>query len=130
MTLLPKLGPLVPLPIPQPVFFGRPAEGYPWPFFGAALIPGTETADSACSDADRCRPLAAFLRALHEGDTAVAVDPARELPSDPMARRDMELRVPRTTERLAEIERLGCGARQRASARCSTPPSGWARLRP
>jgi len=82
MALLPRLAPLVPLPIPTPVFFGRPSDGYRWPFFGAALIPGTETADAACSDADRCRlarPLAAFLRALHDGDTAAAVDPAGEL---------------------------------------------------
>jgi aminoglycoside phosphotransferase (APT) family kinase protein len=110
MALLPRLAPLVPLAIPTPLFFGQPADGYPWPFFGAALIPGTETADGACSDADRCRlarPLAGFLRALHDGDTAAAVDPAGELPSDPMGRGDMELRVPRTAERLAEVERLG-----------------------
>jgi aminoglycoside phosphotransferase (APT) family kinase protein len=110
MALLPRLVPLVPLAIPTPLFFGQPADGYPWPFFGAALIPGTETADGACSDADRCRlarPLAGFLRALHDGDTAAAVDPAGELPSDPMGRGDMELRVPRTAERLADVERLG-----------------------
>jgi aminoglycoside phosphotransferase (APT) family kinase protein len=110
MALLPRLAPLVPLPIPTPVFFGRPADGYRWPFFGAPLIPGRETADAACSDAERCRlarPLAAFLRALHDGDTAAAVDPAGELPGDPMGRADMELRVPRTAERLAEVERLG-----------------------
>jgi aminoglycoside phosphotransferase (APT) family kinase protein len=110
MALLPRLAPLLPLPIPRPVFFGRPADGYRWPFFGAALIAGTETADSACSDADRCqlaRPLAAFLRALHHGGTAAAVDPASELPNDPMGRGDMKLRVPRTAERLAEVARLG-----------------------
>jgi len=110
MTLLPRLASLLPLPIPRPVFLGRPADGFRWPFLGAALIPGTETADSACSDADRCRlarPLAAFLRALHDGGTAAAVDPAGELPSDPMGRGDMKLRVPRTAERLAEVERLG-----------------------
>jgi aminoglycoside phosphotransferase (APT) family kinase protein len=53
MALLPRLAPLVPLPIPTPVFLGRPGDGYRWPFFGAALIPGGETADAACSDADR-----------------------------------------------------------------------------
>lgn len=110
MALLPRLAPLVPLPIPTPVFFGRPGDGYRWPFLGAALIPGKETADAACSDADRCRlagPLATFLQALHDGDTAAAVDPAGELPGDPMGRADMQLRVPRTAERLAELERLG-----------------------
>ena len=110
IALLPRLAPLVPLPVPVPVFVGRPADGYRWPFVGAALIPGKETADAACSDADRCRlarPLAAFLRALHDAHTAAAVDPAGELPGDPMGRADMELRVPRTAERLREIERLG-----------------------
>jgi aminoglycoside phosphotransferase (APT) family kinase protein len=110
MALLPRLAPLLPLPIPVPVFFGRPGDGYPWPFFGAALIPGTETADAACSDADRgrlARPLASFLRALHDGDTAAAVDPNGELPNDPMGRGDMKLRVRLTVERLAELERLG-----------------------
>jgi aminoglycoside phosphotransferase (APT) family kinase protein len=109
MALLPRLAPLVPLAIPTPVFIGRPADGCRWPFFGAALITGTEVADAACSDADRCRlarPLAVFLRALHDRDTAAAVDPAGGLPDDPMGRGDMELRVPRSTERLAEVERL------------------------
>ncbi|MBV8711298.1 MAG: phosphotransferase [Solirubrobacterales bacterium] len=110
MAVLPRLARLVPLPIPIPVFFGRPVDDYRWPFFGAALIPGMETADSACSDADRCRlagPLAGFLRALHDGDTAAAVDPTGELPSDPMGRGDMEQRVPLTEKRLSEVERLG-----------------------
>lgn len=109
MALLPRLAPLVPLPIPTPVFFGQPADGYRWPFFGASLIPGAEPADSGCSDADRCklaRPLAAFLRRLHDGDTAAAVDPAGALPTDPMRRGDMKLRVRGTAERLAEVERL------------------------
>jgi aminoglycoside phosphotransferase (APT) family kinase protein len=108
-ALLPLLAPLVPLPVPTPVFFGRPADGYPWPFFGAAQIPGMEIADSACSDADRsqlARPLAAFLRALHDRDTVAAVDPAGELPSDPMGRADMALRVPLTERRLSELDRL------------------------
>lgn len=110
MALLPRLAPLLPLPIPSPVFYGRPAMGYPWPFSGAALIPGMETADSRCGDGDRCRlarPLATFLRALHDDETAVTVDPAGELPTDPMGRADMQLRVPLTVERLAEVERLG-----------------------
>ena len=110
MALLPRLAPLVPLPVPRPVFFGQPADGYRWPFFGAELIQGTEMADASCSDAARCRlarPLAVFLRALHDGDTLAVLDPAGELPTDPMGRGDMQLRVPRTAERLAEVEQLG-----------------------
>ena len=40
--VLPKLAPRLPLPVPLPTFAGQPAEGFPWPFFGAELIPGVE----------------------------------------------------------------------------------------
>lgn len=53
------------------------------------------------------RPLATFLRALHDSETAATVDPACELSSDPMGRGDMALRVPRAAERMGEVERLG-----------------------
>src|ERR1700761_8530181 len=35
IALLPQLAPLLPLPVPDPRFAGRPSERYPWPFFGA-----------------------------------------------------------------------------------------------
>lgn len=35
MALLPLLAPLLPLPAPVPELVGTPADGYPWPFFGA-----------------------------------------------------------------------------------------------
>src|SRR5919198_4471622 len=47
LALLPRLAPLLPLPVPRPVFFGRPAAGFPWPFFGSALLPGREVCDVA-----------------------------------------------------------------------------------
>lgn len=110
LAVLPILAPLVPLSIPVPELAGRPAEGYPWPFFGSRLIPGREVADAALDDAARirlARPLGAFLRALHGDGTLAAVAARLELPVDPMGRVDMALRVPRTVERLAEAERLG-----------------------
>jgi aminoglycoside phosphotransferase (APT) family kinase protein len=106
LGVLPRLAPLLPLPIPTPVFLGRPAEGYPWPFFGALLIPGQEIADAALDDAARARlgrPLARFLRQLH----TVEVAEFAELPFDFNRRADMAFRVPRTRERLAEMKRLG-----------------------
>src|ERR671937_1906521 len=39
LAALPRLAPLLPLPIPTPVSFGRPRDGYPWPFFGASFLP-------------------------------------------------------------------------------------------
>src|SRR5207237_482580 len=68
VAVVPRLSPLLPLPVPTPVFVGRPAEGYPWPFFGAEFIPGHELADVRLDPAARtrlARPLATFLRTLH-----------------------------------------------------------------
>lgn len=53
VAILPGLAPLLPLPIPTPVFIGRPAHGFPWPFFGAPLLPGRELADLALDDTAR-----------------------------------------------------------------------------
>jgi aminoglycoside phosphotransferase (APT) family kinase protein len=104
LAVLPKLAPLLPLPIPDPVFRGRPAEGYPWPFFGSKLLPGRETCDAELDDAARLGvmlELAGFLRALH----AVKLD--EPLPVDANSRADMTKRVPLARGDLAELERLG-----------------------
>jgi aminoglycoside phosphotransferase (APT) family kinase protein len=107
LAVLPRLAPLLPLPIPTPVFRGVPAAGYPWPFFGAPLLPGDELPDANLDDAGRialARPLAGFLRALHHPATAAAVEP---LPADPWGRADMARRVPRALECLDELRGLG-----------------------
>jgi aminoglycoside phosphotransferase (APT) family kinase protein len=104
LAVLPLLAPLLPVPIPTPVFAGSPTGEYPWPFFGAPFLPGRELADAEPDDEARvrlARPLAAFLRALHT--TALDV----HLPVDFNRRTDMAWRVPKTVERLEEVERLG-----------------------
>jgi aminoglycoside phosphotransferase (APT) family kinase protein len=104
LAVLPKLAPLLPLPIPDPVFRGYPAEGYPWPFFGSELLPGRETCDAELDDAARLEvmlELAGFLRTLH----AVKLD--EPLPVDANSRADMTKRVPLARGDLAELERLG-----------------------
>jgi aminoglycoside phosphotransferase (APT) family kinase protein len=103
MATLPFLAPILPLPIPTPVFFGRPADAYPWPFFGSALLQGRETCDAALDDDARMAvalEIARFLRHLH------AVDLPHELPIDPNGRAAMERRVPLTREQLADVEGL------------------------
>ena len=50
LAVLPGLAPRLPAPIPAPVFVGRPALGYPWPFFGAELLPGIEAGEAALDD--------------------------------------------------------------------------------
>jgi aminoglycoside phosphotransferase (APT) family kinase protein len=109
VAALPRLAPRLPLPIPTPVHHGRPGAGYPWPFYGARFIPGREVADAALEDAERIRlaePLAGFLRALHSAESLAALRGV-PLAVDPLGRGDMDIRVPRARERLAEVERLG-----------------------
>jgi aminoglycoside phosphotransferase (APT) family kinase protein len=104
MELLPQLAPLLPLPIPNPTYLGRSSAEYRWSFYGAPFLPGRELAEVALDDEARialARPLAEFLRTLHGLELDV------DLPVDPVRRADMTFRVPKTRERLAELERLG-----------------------
>jgi aminoglycoside phosphotransferase (APT) family kinase protein len=104
LTVLPQLAPLLPLPVPRPVFVGRPDDDYPWPFFGCELLPGVEAGDAALDDEARIEvalQLAAFLRSLH----AVELDEA--LPVDFNGRTNMPKRAALAREELAELARLG-----------------------
>ena len=102
LAALPVLAPRVPLPIPDPVFVGRPVAEFPWPFFGAPYMPGREPLGlDEPTRAALARPLGEFLRALH---AAPAVDGLLE---DPMGRADMAVRVPKTLEQLGLVEAAG-----------------------
>jgi aminoglycoside phosphotransferase (APT) family kinase protein len=104
ISYLSELAQLVPLPIPQPTYVGEPSPEYGWPFYGAPLIPGRELPEAVLDDRQRValgHPLGSFLRALH--DSRLGAD----LPIDPVGRADMTFRVPRTRDRLAELEQLG-----------------------
>ena len=107
IALLPRLAPELPLPIPVPTLIGRPAEGYPWPFFGARLLPGREIADAPLGHARQAFgvALAGFLRALHAPSVVAALGAG--LARDPIGRADMTRRVPRTRERFATLASLG-----------------------
>ena len=103
-SVLPKLAPRVPLPIPLPAFTGEPTEEFAWPFFGAELIPGVEAGVAELDDEARVEiglELAGFLRALH------AVELDEPLPLDPNGRTDTAKRVGLAREDIAELERLG-----------------------
>jgi aminoglycoside phosphotransferase (APT) family kinase protein len=109
IELLPRLAPLLPLPIPEPLFAGRPDHGYPWPFLGMTFLPGCEPADVAPDDAMRARaarPLGALLHALHAPEL-LEVEGIESLPVDPLRRADMAFRVERARTRLAEVRELG-----------------------
>jgi aminoglycoside phosphotransferase (APT) family kinase protein len=108
---LPLLGPLaprLPLAVPVPQLIGRPAGDYPWPFWGARLLPGVELADAALPE-DAREPLGAevgrFLAALH--DPAVARDLGDALPPDPMRRGQPAVRGPLARETLDRLAARG-----------------------
>jgi aminoglycoside phosphotransferase (APT) family kinase protein len=103
IAVLPLLAPLLPLPVPEPLFVGRPADEYPWPFFGSPLLPGLESSYADLVADDRLAialELAGFLRTLH------AAELDAPLPVDVNGRADMSARVPLARETLAEIEQL------------------------
>jgi len=109
VALLPKLAPLLPTPVPAPLYVGRPADEYPWPFFGSPLLPGRETSDATLEAEDRLAialQLAAFLRTLHSAELD------EPLPLDVNGRADMTLRVPLARETLGEISTIWRAPRQ------------------
>jgi aminoglycoside phosphotransferase (APT) family kinase protein len=119
LAVLPLLAPLLPLPIPHPVYVGEPSERFPWPFFGGPPVPGVELAEARLDDrtrAELARPLATFLRALH------AVELEVELPVDPLGRADMDFRVLRARERLAELGSSPPAAEEVFEAALELPP--------
>jgi aminoglycoside phosphotransferase (APT) family kinase protein len=102
IAVLPRLGPLLPLAVPAPLFVGTPTDDYPWPYFGSALFQGREA--TGLDDGSRLEvalQLAEFLRTLH------ALELDLELPVDVNGRADMSRRVPMTLELLDELKRLG-----------------------
>jgi aminoglycoside phosphotransferase (APT) family kinase protein len=97
LAVLPLLRDL-PLPVPLPTHRGQPAGDYPWPFWGAPMVPGQELAlVPGVERRAAAEAVGAFLRALH--DLRVEVD----LPVDPMHRATPRLRAPRTREWLDEL---------------------------
>jgi aminoglycoside phosphotransferase (APT) family kinase protein len=88
----------LPLAVPRPELIGEPADGFPFPWFGARFLPGREPLGLSEAQRDGLgRPLGEFLRALH------AQHPWHALPVDPMGRGDMATRVPRVREWLTEL---------------------------
>ncbi|MFI0352218.1 phosphotransferase [Actinomadura sp. 9N407] len=107
IAVLPFLAPRLPPAIPVPRYVARdPSPDYPWPFWGARMIPGRELADAGLGEDRRVRAAGdagRFLRALHDP----ALVPQVELPYDPFRRADPSSRGPRARTRLAELARQG-----------------------
>ncbi len=108
LAVLPRLSARLPLPVPAPVWRGVPTEAFPWPFAGAALLPGRELADTGLPDARRAgvaAALGAFLRALH--DPRLAEEVGADLPVDPNVRADAGVRARLGREWLGRLAARG-----------------------
>jgi aminoglycoside phosphotransferase (APT) family kinase protein len=107
IAVLPRVAASLPLAVPVPELVGEPAADYPWPFWGARMIPGTELAEAAVPDEARVelgRRTGEFLRVLHEPPLATV---AGALPVDPMRRADAGLRAAMADEWLGRLRQRG-----------------------
>jgi len=79
---LPKLAPLLPLPIPAPLALGKPTEYYPWPWSVYKWIEGQTALAERITDLSKCAlSLAHFLLSLQKIDaTNGPVNPSRSCP--------------------------------------------------
>jgi aminoglycoside phosphotransferase (APT) family kinase protein len=104
IAVLPGLAPRLPLPVPVPELVGEPSAGFPWPYWGARHVPGTELAEAGLPDDARIAAatrLGAFLRALH------GVEPPTGLPRDPMHRAEPSVMAPKARAWLARLAEAG-----------------------
>lgn len=105
IRVLPDLAALLPVPIPVPELIGVPSDSFPWPFFGARMLPGVELSDAPAVSREALAPqLGRLLRTLHGRD--VLDELGGRLAENWTKRADMPLRVPLTVERLASVEGL------------------------
>jgi aminoglycoside phosphotransferase (APT) family kinase protein len=70
---LPMLAPLLPYPIPVPLYSGKASDEYPYPFVGYELLYGAPADTRQLNESEHrqlARDLGRFLRALHNLDPA------------------------------------------------------------
>jgi aminoglycoside phosphotransferase (APT) family kinase protein len=111
ILVLPALAERLPVAAPAPVFVGRAGDYFPWPFYGARYLDGVEATGHHVDPIG----LGAALRALHAPETLEAV--GAQLPTDPLGRVDMAVRLPRLEELGVEAPALVAAARELPPAR-------------
>lgn len=110
IAVLPALAERLPVGLPTPVFVGHPATDFPWPFYGARYLGGSEATGRLVDPT----ALGAALRALHAPELLEAV--GAQLPVDPLGRVDMNVRLPR-------LKALGVDAPDLVAAAEGLPPA-------
>ncbi len=99
--VLPWLATQTGLPIPAPVFVGRPGRGFPAPWAAYLRLPGRTADRVALAPAARralAEPLGGWLRRLHGVDPAAAA--AHGVPGDTLGRADADRRLALAEARL------------------------------
>lgn len=73
--ILPNIAGILPLPIPQPVYFGAPCKEYRWPFTGYKIVHGETPKRLTVEQRHQfAEPLAEFLKALHQFPVQQAIE--------------------------------------------------------
>ena len=108
LLVLPHLADRLPLPIPRPIFAGKPTAEFGWPFAGYQFLKGRTACSVDWNSTTRetaAVPLATFLKALHH----LPVQDFRDIgtPGDLLGRLDPDKRIPLVCQRLSEIAALG-----------------------
>ncbi len=106
-SLLPKLAPRLPLPIPFPKWRGSPTSVFPWPFIGHPMLPGTTACRAHLSDKERsalAKPIAQFLAALHATPHSLISD--CPIPTDNLSRIDARKILSKIEPCLEELSSL------------------------
>lgn len=92
---LPRLAPLLPLPVPVPLTQGAPGEGYPWRWSVYRWLPGEHATLARLDDPSRsARDLARFITSLRSVPTVgwPPPDPPSSYRDEPLASRDASVR--------------------------------------
>jgi aminoglycoside phosphotransferase (APT) family kinase protein len=108
LKLMPAIAQLLPLPVANPIFVGRPCEQFRWPFGGYELIRGREFCRANVPPTRRhalAVALGAFLRSLH----SIPANSVREHGGGPdtLRRLDVPYRAAQTREKLEYIRQHG-----------------------
>lgn len=105
--VLPALYHRLPLPIPKPLFFGKPATDYPWQFLGYNFLQGHSTCSAQLTMQQREKyaiPIAHFLKKLH----AIDEQEAHKLGAKPgqLGKLDVPFRSEQAQQNIGKIKAL------------------------
>jgi aminoglycoside phosphotransferase (APT) family kinase protein len=106
-SILPKLAPHLPLPVPVPKWRGSPTSRFPWPFIGYKMLPGFTACYANLSEDERAalaEPIAHFLSKLH--NTPGASIAGCHIFGDNRSRIDGSVLIPKILKNFEELALL------------------------